>query len=331
MNWIKEHTFLVGLGAATLVGAILLWMFGSSAANRYDEAKQSFDSAAAEASGFEKLELYPNAGNLESKKLKLQQYEQQAEKLQQAFDAFRGKDMENPTVQAFSDAIKQASEETRRAFGEDTEIAAEYFCGFEAYRTALPPGNATGILSYQLKAVKGMMMDLADAGISQLVNMHRPRLPEEDGKKFEPAKGQVARALPVEIVFQAEEAAVREFLSKLVNNRQNYLVLRSIRIANDNPLPPRSSDAKFEGRASRPVIAPGEVAPAAAEGPDFSSLFGGGDGAAAGAAAGTGPAAPVAPVPVDSSRILSQVLGKEQLRVFVRVDVLQFLDPKEVP
>jgi len=41
-------------------------------------------------------------------------------------------------------------------------------------------------------------------------------------------------------------------------------------------------------------------------------------------------AAPAA-APVDTSRILSQVLGNEELQVFIRLDLLLFLAPKELP
>ena len=48
-----------------------------------------------------------------------------------------------------------------------------------------------------------------------------------------------------------------------------------------------------------------------------------------GAAAGTAPAP--APAPADTSRVLQQVLGAEQLRVFVRIDVMRLLPEKKLP
>jgi len=322
MNWIKEHTFVFGLSASTLVGAIVLWLFGSGAANRYEAAKEDYESALAEAQGFEKLKLYPTAQNLESKKRALEEYSRQTDELQKAFDAYRPGQLENISVQAFSDAIKRANKETREAFAA-AEVAEDYFCGFEGYKTSLPPGNATGILNYELQAIEGMMRQLADAGITKLVNVHRPRLAEEDGKKYEPTPTQVARELPVEIVFQGTEASVRKFLSALVNNQQHYLVVRSLRIANEKLLPPRTTDARFERVAARRTAPTGDAT-------SFDAIFG--DVATPEGTEAPQPAAPAAPpTEVDTSRILHQVLGQEELQVFVRIDILLFLDPKELP
>ena len=51
------------------------------------------------------------------------------------------------------------------------------------------------------------------------------------------------------------------------------------------------------------------------------------------ATAPAAPATPAAPAAtkVDSSRILQPVLGDEELQVFLRIDVMQFLPVKELP
>jgi hypothetical protein len=54
----------------------------------------------------------------------------------------------------------------------------------------------------------------------------------------------------------------------------------------------------------------------------------GDDAAAPAPAAETAPEASKA---ADSSRILAQVLGNEQVQVFLRLDVLQFLPAKKLP
>ena len=85
--------------------------------------------------------------------------------------------------------------------------------------------------------------------------------------------------------------------------------------------PPKKEDAKFDKPAESKPGAGGE------------DVFGGGfvlPGEEAPAA--TTPAvAPAAPVKADSSRILAQVLGTEQVSVFIRLDLLQFLPAKKLP
>ncbi|MDX1679792.1 MAG: Amuc_1100 family pilus-like protein [Akkermansiaceae bacterium] len=346
MNWIKQNTFLFGLGVTTLVGAIILWFLGSSAASRYEEAKEAYDKALQDASRYEKLDPYPSKENLQGKRAEIEKYAQQVEKLQEAFDPYRPGDLENISVQEFSANVKKANRETREAFGKNVSLPEDYYCGFEAYRGgALPPGNATSVLNYQLEAVKKLIIDLAQYGDIKLINVHRPRLPEEEGKKFEPEKGQVIREMPVELVFEGSESSVRKFFNTVVNDQDHFLVLRSFSIANEKQQPPRKGDARFEGRRRGGGRESG--APAAPATPNFDELFapdpGGAvpeavEGEEAEAQPEGAPAAPPAPEPApaparstDDSRILYQVLGEEDLQVFMRIDLLLFLEARELP
>lgn len=343
MNWIKQNTFTFGLVVTTLVGALLLWVLGSAAAGRYDAAKEEYDSAFSEVSQFEKLDPYPSAEHLASKKLAVEEYSEEAAELQMRFDAYRPESLEKITVQAFADAVKVANEETRAAFGKDIEIPEAYHCGFEAYRTAMPPGNATGILNYQLGATKQLMLNLAEAGATSLIGLHRPKLPEEEGKRFDADKKQVTRELPLELVFTGTESSVREFLSSLVNDKSHYFVVRSWKIQNEKPLPPRKTDAKFGDRGNRGGA--GNLGPIN-EAPNFNELFNGEaeEPKPAGGANPDAAAQPEAPEPAkpepapasapeatDGTRILEQVLGQEEIQVFVRIDLLIFLEAKKLP
>jgi hypothetical protein len=111
---------------------------------------------------------------------------------------------------------------------------------------------------------------------------------------------------------------VGQFLSSIAKSDDSYLVVRTLRITNEKKDPPRASDAKFE---SAPDAAQSSGADAAAS--EGLELLGDTSSATDGAA----PEAKVA----DSSRILSQVLGDEQIQVFLRLDVLQFLPAKKLP
>ena len=343
MTWIKQNTFLFGLLVTTVVGALVLWFLGSSAAGRYEDAKNEYESAFAEVSRFEKLDPYPTTEHLEAKKVAIEEYREGAIELQKSFEPYRPESTENISPQAFSSAVKRANEETRAAFGKDVALPENYYCGFEAYLNALPTGNSTGVLNYQLSVIKQLMLNLSESGATRLISIHRPRLPEEEGKAFKPEKKQIARELPLEIVFEGTEASARDFLSTLVNDKERYLVVRSLRIINKKAQPPRKTDAKFSDRGGRrQVNKPVEDAP------NFNDLFNGGgepqpegeqpegeqpEGEQPEGGEAAQPAQPEQPAfaPGDNSRILAQVLGKEEIQVFVRFDLLLFLDSKELP
>jgi hypothetical protein len=324
MNWIKENKFVSGLGGVTLLGMLLLYFVGSHFSTAYDEAKGAYEIAASDVDRFVKLPLYPNAENKAAKRKAIDEYRRSVESLQNGFERFRPKEIKNITPQEFTTNLLAAHAETRKAFeGAKTVVPEAYFVGFEGYKDKMAaPGN-TGILNYQLDAIKALMLDLAKSKPTELKNLHRPALPEEEGKTYTPGPADVARAMPLEITFTGKEESVRQAFTALSKIDTRYMVIRSVRISNMKKDPPKASDAKFD----KPAPAPGAAA--------ATDPFGGGfvlpdEAAPATPDAAVPPAAP-APKAADTSRILSQVLGDEQLQVFVRLDVLQFLPTKKLP
>jgi hypothetical protein len=207
--------------------------------------------------------------------------------------------------------------------------------GFEDYSKRLANKEATGVLEYQLEGIRHALLGLADARPSELIKIYRESLPEENGGSFERKPNDVAREFSFEITFKGSEDSARKFISHLGKTDPFYYVVRIVKIVNERDLPPAESDAKFE--RSRPAAAP-EAAnpfgdfffpdPGAAPGdgaPADSVAPGEGDAAEPG-----GAAAPVA-AEVDTSRILYQVLGSEEIIVFARIDLLMFLPSKELP
>ena len=304
MSWIKDHTFSIALGGTTLAAIGALAFVGMNAGSKYGEAKTEFDTAVDEARSFEALALYPQPENRDGKQKALDDYRKSLDSLQESFGKFRPGEIKNISPQDFTNNLIAVNDELSQAFGKtQTALPEEFFCGFENYKESLARGSATGMLDYQLKGIRAVLMTLAAAGPSELKNLHRPPLGEEDGTEFKPAENQVARALPLELTFQASEKSLRGFMSALSKLESHYAVVRSIRISNAKKEPPRTSDAKFDNPP--PQAAPEMFLDAAQ--PDAQ------------------PAAPAA------GRILSQVLGMEEVQVFVRIDLMQFLPPAKLP
>lgn len=316
---------MVALGGGTLVGVALLYFVGSGWTADYDSAKTRFEEASTEAKGFENAPLYPKIENQNAKSKALDEYRKSVESMQTEFEKFRPKEIKDISPQDFTTHLKAVDQEIRKAFeDEGTTVPEAFFAGFEGYKTTLARPNTTGILDYQLDAIKTVLLELAKTGPSELRNLHRPPLQEEEsaGQAYTPKPNAIARALPLEISFVAPEKSAREFLSAIVKPENQYLVIRSLRITNAKKEAPRAADAQFEKPAAAKAAAAG--------------IFDGGfvlPGEEPQPAAGAKPpdAAAPTPAPASSARILAQVLGNEQVQVFVRLDLLQFLPAKKLP
>ncbi|MBC8128054.1 MAG: hypothetical protein H8M99_13015 [Gloeobacteraceae cyanobacterium ES-bin-144] len=320
MSWIKDNKFMVALGGGTLVGAALLYYMGAEQITAYDQAKADFDAAQGEAARYEKTALYPKAENEAGKRKALAEYRQATESIQSAFNAYRSKDLTNVSPQDFTNSVKSANEEiVKAAAASGTKLPEAFFCGFESYKSALARGNSTGILSYELDGIKTLMLELTKSGATELKNLYRQPLIEEEGQVYNALGPDVARKMPLEITFSGKEDSMRKFLSSISKKTDQYFVIRSIAVHNQKKEAPKVSDAKFDK-------------PAASTTPS-NDLFGGGF-----VLPGETPATPAAenkeaapPPTADSSRILSQVLGNEEIQVFLRLDYMQFLPAKKLP
>lgn len=338
---------MVTLTSGTLVGVVLLGLVGSQGLTKYDAAKTGYDAATADVKAYAKMPLYPKAEHRDGKQKALEDYRNSLASLQTTFDRFRSKELVNVEPQDFTGHLKKVNDEVVKAFKDSgTTLPETFFCGFENYQANLAHGQATGILNYQLENVRSLMLALAKAKPSQLSNVFRPQLPEESGTEYKPQESDVARSLPLEISFVGPEKSVREFLSTIDQFENQYVVIRSIRITNVKKDPPKASDAKFDtpANSSSPMRTHfgGDFSPDSGDGP---LVLAGNDSkttkkpgrptAVAGKTASATPTKPTPPAPVHkpatSGRILAQVLGNEEIQVFLRLDLLQFLPAKKLP
>jgi hypothetical protein len=332
MSWIKDNKFVVALGGGTLAGAVALFLLGSKGGGRYTQAKEDFEKAKAEVAKFTSGPLKPTQPNVDGKTKALNEYRKATEALQEDFDKFRPKELKNVSPQEFTTQLKAVDQEVRKACGEKTKLPDAFFCGFENYKSSLARGNTTGVLGYQLDGMRNLMLALAKSGATELKNLHRPLLAEEEGGEYKPAESAAARPLPLEMTFVGPEEAVREFFSAIIKMDDQYFVIRTVRLTNSKKDPPRTSDAQFEkpaavkaGPAAGDIFGGGFVLPGDEPKPDDKPKPGDKP------KVEDKPKAEDKPKPADSSRILAQVLGNEEVQVFLRLDLMQFLPAKKLP
>lgn len=331
MDWIKNNPFVAALSGGTLIICIVLFIVASNAGSKFDEAKEGFDTAYSQVSKSERIPLYPEASNRDAKKKALDDYRESIVELRSLFDDYRVDEIERISTQEFTARLKAANEEVKTAFNAvDCELPEDFFMGFERYRNLLAESEATGVLNYQVNALKHALLDLADAIPSELISIYREPIPEESGQKFEVGENQVARKFGYEVAFRGSEQSARKFISALGDVDPYYYVVRTISIKNEKDIPPRVSDAEFKITAAERNI---EAAPSFEQ--DFFSDFATeetDDTQEEAVVEDTVEEVVEEPEPaVDSTRILAQVLGGEELIVFVRFDLTLFLPTEELP
>ena len=337
MNWIKQNTFEAVLLIVVIAAAIGIVFFGMSSGKAYQEAKERFDSAESSVANMERGKPFPNPQNVDRRTDEVGAFRDQVSGLQENLLKFRPSELEKVSPAEFGTRVTATSEKLRALYDEQKiTYPEEWRTGFEAYTTASAKDAATPYLNFQLKALEALFTDLAKAEPSELVNVYRGKLPVEtgqsmDGEEEQPRRGRSRRrgapkeeakpyyVMPVEITFRGRERAVREFLSAVAGSENYFTSIRSIRVRNTNESPPRTSDAEFEGGLDT-----GDDDEDEGFG-NFESLFGTGEEEEG------EEEEEVEEEDTSSEQILGQVLGAEELNVFVQLELLLFKDDVELP
>ena len=335
MNWIKSNPFVSGLAGITLLLCGILYFLASKWGTQYAETKAGFDDAYLGVNTAEGLSLYPAADLRDGKSKALTEHRAALGDLTKLFNAYRPEKTENISPQAFTDRLLAANEQVTTAFGK-TKLPENFFLGFESYRSQLAKPDATGTLLHQMDGIKAALMGLAEARPSALLKVLRVAVPEEEGGNFQPGPNDVARFFSCEVTFKGSEQSARDFLNALGATDSHYFIIRTLSFKNERETPPKVTDAKFEPtEAKEAAVAPADPFSVDFEEPDAAQepapeqpAVPAGDDLVE-EDAGSDPVVSDAPV-ADSSRILAQVLGKEDLIVFVRFDIAMFLPTKEL-
>ncbi len=330
MNWIKSNPFVAILAAITLVICGALYFFGSQGAKKYEEAKMAFDESYGSVTKAESTPLYPKGELRDGKRKALNEYAESINDLRDLFDKYRPGELKNVSPQDFTVSLKAATKEVTEALEPaGCEVPDDFLMGFERYSDNFATEKATGVMNYQLEGVKHALLKLADARPSQLIKVFREETSEERDGNSGVAPNDVTRRFGYELAFKGSEASAREFLNALGETDPYYYIVRVVKVVNERDEPPQVSDAKFEVKSA---LAPAETAAANPFGGAF--VLPGAEEPAVEEEDAVEEEEVVEPEtndPNDSSRILAQVLGSEEIIVFVRFDLVMFLATKELP
>lgn len=343
MSWIQENKFVAAWAGTTAVLGGTILFFGFSQGGAYEEGLENYESLKGQYLKLEKSTPYPNASNLSEREDGLDVYESTIKEVGQSVMDFCPEELEMMSPEQFKDARVQMEAELLELFkNSGTRLPENCAFGFEDYTDGAVRAGATAKLNYQLGAIQWALSALADAKPISLNNIRRVSLAEESGKsavappeKPRRGRGRVRNTvkaggatedkayelMPVELSFTASEASVRQFMTSLVNSKEYFYAVQSLRVRNERAAPPNQSDVDF------PVE---EEA-----GGGFGAEAGGGFGNFEDVAEGGEELTPGKPEPAAEPElpagelILKQVLGSEDLHVHLCFDVVLIADKTE--
>lgn len=323
MNF-QENKFPIVLGAVTAVAAGGLIFWGLKGGGRYNEAESSFQSAESEMRNLTREPIKPTDDNRRSKRSALRDYAGDVARLHERFDPYRRPEPPNVEPSAFVDSLLAASERLEDRFDEHgVTVPDPFFLGMGRYTTQQPSRGNTGLLNFALGGFEELFAKLAAAAPSELLNASWAGLPGEGNGIF--------RRHGIEITFRGSEESLREFLGSLDDSEDHFYQVRVMRVKNVRDTAPNAGDARFvqetaEVEENDDIFGGGfdfgEIEDDAEEEPDGEEDAEDEEG---------GEAEAPAAEPADSGEILKQVLGSEEIQVFLKIDVLQFLAPREIP
>jgi hypothetical protein len=368
-DWIKENKFEAGLLFLAILALIGAYIVGGGQGRKYDEHKEYYEIEANKKKGFESKSPYPANENEAEYGEVMEEYRGVIEALQAKFLEFRPAAFASIAPSEFTDKLNTKREALATRYSSDgIEYPDEKWqLGFEKYTATPPRDEATAYLSYQLDALDWLFGALADAKPSALVNVYRKELPVEagepmDGKKDTGRRGPARPSdsaeqkpfyvLPLELTFRATEPSVRAFLAQVASNNKHFFVIRTMRVQNEKrDKPPKKDDVNFEAKADPGAfipsfdIIPDEPAPEGeTPAPDGEPPAPEGGTPPPADPTGEEPLFPTDPVeespePVpggggggdeDGERVLGQILGSEEVFVFLNLELLLSKDQAQV-
>jgi hypothetical protein len=150
--------------------------------------------------------------------------------------------------QKFQDDLRVAADNLRKATANKTALPENFFFGFDAFRTQLPPQGETKELNREFLAIKSLIDAIVPLGITSIDSLvrHAGAAPAAPDPKAAPPKPNepVAKPLAFDSFTLGITAPQNSFISAFdkIPANPGFLVVRSMTIENTSPTSPLKAD-----------------------------------------------------------------------------------------
>ena len=289
MNWFRENPFVAGLTAFTVVAVGALVFLTTQAMSHYGEIADQYTQAVQKLQGLQNRSPFPNAKNLEESKARESEYKTELTALQDQLSKMEAPLNPDIKPQQFQDDLRAAVNViTQKAAEAEVTLPRDFYLGFGQYANSPPDAKAAPFLARQLTVINDLVTSLIDVRVESIDSLVRRPLPEEL-----PAAAQAQRKSGIvdrflfDVSFTADQSKFRVIFNAIQKSNR-FLVIRALNISNTSQ----------EG----PPVAQ-ENAPA------------------------TSVTATGLPGTTEGSKELNVILGREQVKVSLRLEMIDFTVP----
>jgi len=290
MKWLRENPFVAGLLAITVVGVGALGYFLSQFMGEYTSASEEYAAAVQKLQNLQNRAPFPNDDNYKKTKELEDQYRKSLTTLQQDLAKMQIARETDVQPQQFQDALRKAVNEAKeKAQANNVALPANFFLGFNQFEGTLPDAAAAPVLSRQLKIISQLVGRLIDLKVQSIDELNVGEKRTAPGGGNQPPKPSDVQKFPFTIAFTADQGKFRVAFNAFMGAEQ-FMIIRALALQNTNPVGPP---------------------------------MGGGPGAGGTSATGT-PSATGETSPDSEKGNLNVILGRELVRVVMKVDMIDF-------
>lgn len=238
---------VLAIAAFALVGTLVAGFFAMEAAIRQEEAVAGYTSAITNLRRLEGKQPFPDDENLKKVQASVEAYKKSITD----FVTLLNK-IEVPVAeispQKFQDDLRVAADNLRKATANKTALPENFFFGFDAFRTQLPPQGETKELNREFLAIKSLIDAIVPLGITSIDSLvrHAGAAPAAPDPKAAPPKPNepVAKPLAFDSFTLGITAPQNSFISAFdkIPANPGFLVVRSMTIENTSPTSPLKAD-----------------------------------------------------------------------------------------
>ncbi len=245
----KGNAWLAGYVVFTvlLLGGAGFYFFQGRAA--YGEKFTGWDDLKSKIARLEKETPFPNEENAQNLEALVTDYDAKVKGLfdslaryQKPLDAqLKDTDFTNRVLKEKLTAFVQLAGEKKL----EIEKKEEFYLGFDAYKATFARTELVPLLNFQLEAVDHVLRHLAESGAERLVEVTREPIPGEVVNPAAPAADaskpathaapEVAQKFPMQVRFVSNHQTYVEFVNRIANDKDFFLILRVLKVDNSNP------------------------------------------------------------------------------------------------